>query len=299
MSVVYQTSFPTLALFRRGKVRDVYDLGEHLLMVATDRISAFDVVMAEPVPGKGEILTALSLFWFDHTKDIVPNHLISASVAEFPAECQPYAAELRGRSMLVKKTKPLPIECVVRGYLAGSGWKEYRTSRTVCGIALPEGLVESSKLPEPIFTPATKAEEGHDENISFEQAAELCGTELAEQARTLSIALYEAAAAHALRCGIILADTKFEFGVDSNGALILIDEALTPDSSRYWLRELYKPGEPQYNFDKQILRDYLETLDWNKQYPPPPLPADVLQKTYDKYREAFERLTGSHAGTGQ
>ncbi len=293
MPVVYQTHFPTLELFRRGKVRDVYDLGERLLMVATDRISAFDVVMAEPVPGKGEILTALSLFWFEQTKDIVPNHLISANVDDFPESCWPYAGDLRGRSMLVKKTKPLPIECVVRGYLAGSGWKEYRVNRTVCGISLPEGLIESSKLPEPVFTPATKAEEGHDENISFEQAAELCGVELAEKARRLSLELYTAAAAHAMSRGIILADTKFEFGVDDEGQLILIDEALTPDSSRYWLREFYNPGEPQYNFDKQILRDYLETLDWNKQYPPPPLPADILQKTYDKYREALERLTDS------
>lgn len=293
MSAVYQTDFPTLALFRRGKVRDVYDLGDRLLMVATDRISAFDVVMAEPVPGKGEILTALSVFWFGKTQDIVPNHLISAHVDEYPESCRPYADELRGRSMLVKKTKPLPIECVVRGYLAGSGWKEYRASRTVCGIPLPEGLQESAKLPEPIFTPATKAEEGHDENISFEQAAALCGADLADEARRLSIALYTAAATHAMSRGIILADTKFEFGVDDSGRLILIDEALTPDSSRYWLRELYKPGEPQYNFDKQILRDYLETLDWNKQYPPPPLPDDILKKTYDKYREAFERLTTS------
>lgn len=293
MSTVYRTDFPDLQLFRRGKVRDVYDLGNNLLMVATDRISAFDVIMDEPVPGKGEILTALSLFWFDKTKDIVPNHLLASNVEDYNDErCRAYAEQLRGRSMLVKKTSPLPIECVVRGYLAGSGWKEYQQSRTVCGLPLPEGLVESSKLPEPIFTPATKAEEGHDENISFEQAAALCGEELARDAREKSIALYTAAANYAMSRGIILADTKFEFGVDETGTLILIDEALTPDSSRYWLRELYKPGEPQYNFDKQVLRDYLETLDWNKQYPPPPLPEEIIQQTYAKYREALERLTG-------
>lgn len=293
MSTVYRTNFPDLQLFRRGKVRDVYDLGNNLLMVATDRISAFDVIMDEPVPGKGEILTALSLFWFDKTKDIVPNHLLASNVEDYNDErCRAYAEQLRGRSMLVKKTSPLPIECVVRGYLAGSGWKEYQQSRTVCGLPLPDGLVESSKLPEPIFTPATKAEEGHDENISFEQAAALCGEELARDAREKSIALYTAAATYAMSRGIILADTKFEFGVDETGNLILIDEALTPDSSRYWLRELYKPGESQYNFDKQVLRDYLETLDWNKQYPPPPLPEEIIQKTYAKYREALERLTG-------
>lgn len=291
MSTVYRTDFPDLQLFRRGKVRDVYDLGDNLLMVATDRISAFDVIMNEPVPGKGEILTALSLFWFDRTKDLVPNHLVSANVEDYPDVCGNYTEQLRGRSMLVKKTSPLPIECVVRGYLAGSGWKEYRQSRTVCGLPLPDGLVESDKLPEPIFTPATKAEEGHDENISFEQAAVLCGEERAREAREKSIALYTAAAAYAMSRGIILADTKFEFGVDDTGTLILIDEALTPDSSRYWLRELYKPGEPQYNFDKQVLRDYLETLDWEKQYPPPPLPEDIVQRTYDKYSEALQRLT--------
>lgn len=292
MATVYRTEFSSLSLFRRGKVRDVYDMGNALLMVATDRISAFDVIMDEPIPGKGAILTALSLFWFEKTKHLVPNHLLSANVDEFPVECQPYADELRGRAMLVKKTRPLPIECVVRGYLAGSGWKEYRQSSTVCGIALPTGLVESAQLPEPIFTPSTKAEEGHDESIAFEQAAALCGEALASEAREKSLLLYKAAAAYAESRGIILADTKFEFGVDDDGALILIDEALTPDSSRYWLQEQYSPGVGQYNFDKQVLRDYLETLDWNKQYPPPHLPDDIIQRTLAKYAEALSRLAG-------
>lgn len=286
---LYQTNFPTLKLFRRGKVRDVYDLGDSLLMVATDRISAFDVIMSEPVPEKGKILTAISLFWFDQTRYIVKNHLISTNPDEYPSECQPYKEDLRGRSMLVKKTKPLPIECVVRGYLAGSGWKEYRSNQKVCGISLPFGLLESSKLPEPIFTPATKAEEGHDENITFEVAVELCG-KYAEQAREISLKLYDFAANLAAQKGIIIADTKFEFGVDETGELILIDEALTPDSSRFWLKEEYAPGKSQHNFDKQVLRDYLETLDWNKQYPPPQLTLEILQKTLEKYREALSRI---------
>ncbi|MES2766739.1 MAG: phosphoribosylaminoimidazolesuccinocarboxamide synthase [Bacteroidota bacterium] len=291
MDAVYSTNFETLELFRRGKVRDVYELENHLLMVATDRISAFDCIMPEPVPGKGKILTAISKFWFDKTTDIVENHLISTDVEHFPEECQPYAAELEGRSMLVKKTEPLPIECVVRGYLAGSGWKEYQQSRTVCGIPLPEGLQESSKLPEPIFTPATKAEEGHDENISFEKAVELCGHDVAAEAREYSLKLYKFAAEYAEARGVILADTKFEFGLLGNGELILIDEALTPDSSRYWLASEYAPGKAQMNFDKQVLRDYLETLDWNKQAPAPSLPQNVIEKTLEKYNEAFERLT--------
>lgn len=291
MDAVYSTNFETLQLFRRGKVRDVYELENYLLMVATDRISAFDCIMPEPVPGKGKILTAISKFWFDLTADIVENHLISTEVKDFPEECQPYAAELEGRSMLVKKTQPLPIECVVRGYLAGSGWKEYQQSRTVCGISLPEGLQESSKLPEPIFTPATKAEEGHDENISFEKAVELCGRDVAEEAREYSLKLYKFAAEYAEKRGVILADTKFEFGLLGNGELILIDEALTPDSSRYWLASEYAPGKAQMNFDKQVLRDYLETLDWNKQPPAPSLPQSVIEKTLAKYQEAFDRIT--------
>lgn len=288
---LFMSDFPTLTLFRRGKVRDVYDLGEALLMVASDRISAFDVVMDTPIAGKGEILTNLSLFWFSVTRSIVQNHLISSHVAEYPSECLPYSEQIAGRSMLVRKTTPLPIECVVRGYLAGSGWKEYSASRTVCGIALPDGLVESSKLPEPIFTPATKAETGHDENISFEEAEKICGVGLAEKAREISLKLYQFASEYAAARNIILADTKFEFGTLPNGELILIDEALTPDSSRYWLAEEYQPGKTQMNFDKQVLRDYLETLDWNKQPPPPPLPDEIVAKVKQKYQEAFDRLT--------
>ena len=288
---MYQSDFPDLKLFRRGKVRDVYDLGETLLMVATDRISAFDVVMAETVPNKGKMLTAMSLFWFERTRDIVRNHLITANVDEYPEECRKYADALRGRSMLVEKTQPLPIECVVRGYMAGSGWKEYQANGTICGIKLPWGLEESSRLPSPIFTPATKAEEGHDENISFEVAVNLVGAEQAMTVRLLSINLYKTASLYALQRGILLADTKFEFGIDSHGQIILIDEALTPDSSRFWLKDDWQPGKTQMNFDKQVLRDYLETLDWNKQYPPPTLPDDVLERTSAKYNEALERLT--------
>jgi phosphoribosylaminoimidazole-succinocarboxamide synthase len=288
---VYSTDFPTLKLFRRGKVRDVYDLGSKLLMVASDRISAFDVIMADPVPNKGAMLTSISLFWFAQTQHIVGNHLLASRVSDYPAECQPYTGVLQGRSMLVRKTTPLPVECVVRGYLAGSGWKEYRSSQTVCGIPLPAGLQESSKLPEPIFTPATKAETGHDENISFETAAAIIGTERAEHVKRLSLELYTFAAHYAAERGILLADTKFEFGVDETGEVILIDEALTPDSSRFWLASQWQPGKPQMNFDKQVLRDYLETLDWNKQPPPPPLPNEIVERTAAKYREALERLT--------
>lgn len=288
---LFKSDFPTLTLFRRGKVRDVYDLGDSLLMVASDRMSAFDVVMDNPIAGKGEILTKLSLFWFDITKSIVPNHLITSNVNEYPEVCLPYSKQLEGRSMLVRKTVPLAIECVVRGYLAGSGWKEYSTSKTVCGIPLPDGLVESSKLSEPIFTPATKAETGHDENISFEEAVKICGVELTTKARELSLQLYNFASDYARERNIILADTKFEFGTLPNGELILIDEALTPDSSRYWLAEEYEPGKTQTNFDKQVLRDYLETLSWNKQPPPPPLPDDIIAKVKQKYQEAFDRLT--------
>lgn len=290
MNAVYQTNFPDLSLTRRGKVRDVYDLGEQLLIVATDRISAFDVIMNEAVPGKGRILTQLSTFWFEKTQHIVPNHLLATTVDDFPASTHPYREWLEGRSMLTKKAQPLAIECVVRGYLAGSGWKEYTQSQTVCGIALPAGLVESSKLPEPIFTPATKAEEGHDENISFEQASDIVGQETAEAVRSLSIALYSFAAEYALSRGIILADTKFEFGHLPDGSLILIDEALTPDSSRYWLAEEYAPGKAQMNFDKQVLRDWLEAQPWNKQAPPPTLPQSIIEATLAKYREALERL---------
>ena len=289
MNPMQTTNFPTLTLFRRGKVRDVYDLGDVLLIVATDRISAFDVVMDTPITGKGAILTALSSFWFDKTTHIIKNHIISTNPVEYPKECLPYLDQLQGRSMLVVKTKPLPIECVVRGYLAGSGWKEYQSTSTICGILLPEGLSESEQLPSPIFTPATKAEEGHDENITLVEAIHLCG-ESALQAKDISMKLYDFAYQYAAKRGIILADTKFEFGIDSQGELILIDEALTPDSSRYWLQESYHIGKTQENLDKQVLRDYLETLDWNKQYPSPPLPNEIVQAIIAKYQLALDYL---------
>ena len=289
MNPMQTTNFPTLTLFRRGKVRDVYDLGDVLLIVATDRISAFDVVMDTPITGKGAILTALSSFWFDKTTHIIKNHIISTNPVEYPKECLPYLDQLQGRSMLVVKTKPLPIECVVRGYLAGSGWKEYQYTSTICGITLPPGLSESQQLPSPIFTPATKAEEGHDENITLVEAIHLCG-DFALQAKDISMKLYDFAYQYAAKRGIILADTKFEFGIDSQGELILIDEALTPDSSRYWLQESYHIGKTQENLDKQVLRDYLETLDWNKQYPSPPLPNEIVQAIIAKYQLALDYL---------
>ncbi|MBS1912888.1 MAG: phosphoribosylaminoimidazolesuccinocarboxamide synthase [Bacteroidetes bacterium] len=292
-SALHTTSFPTLTLWRRGKVRDVYDMGNALLFVATDRISAYDVIMSEAIPGKGKILTALSIFWFERLRDVVPNHLITADVALFPPECAPYREQLEGRSMLVRKTRPLPIECVARGYLAGSGWKEYQAGGLVCGNPLPPGLKESGRLPEPIFTPATKAEEGHDINITFEQAAELAGAGVTEQARRVTLELYSRAARIAEEHGIIIADTKFEFGLDDGGALILIDEALTPDSSRFWLASSYSEGTAQQNFDKQFLRDYLDSTDWHRTPPPPPLPQEVIEGTAARYREALERLTGS------
>ena len=283
------TDFPGLPIFRRGKVRDVYDLGEMLLIIATDRISAFDVIMEDPIPGKGKILTELSLLWFELTKHIIPNHVISSNPDEYPEICKPFREQLIGRSMLVKKTAPLPIECVIRGYLAGSGWKEYVSARKVCGINLPEGLRQSEKLSSPIFTPATKAEEGHDENITLEQAISLCG-DRALEAKEYSLKLYNYAHEYALKRGIILADTKFEFGVDEHGQLILIDEALTPDSSRYWLQHSYALGSVQENFDKQVLRDYLETLDWNKQAPAPHLPDEIIQAIKEKYQQALTIL---------
>ena len=289
---VRSTDIPGIPLFRRGKVRDVYDLGDALLIVATDRISAFDVIMEDPIPGKGKLLTELSMFWFDKTRHIINNHIISTDPSEYPSILSPYHALLEGRSMLVKKTKPLPIECVVRGYLAGSGWKEYQHSGTICGIVLPSGLQQSQQLPEPIFTPATKAEEGHDENISLEQAIELCGKRALE-AKEISLKLYGFAHEFARTRGIILADTKFEFGVDNDGCLILIDEALTPDSSRYWLQEAYTLGGQQENFDKQVLRDYLETLDWNKQAPSPRLPLHIIESIKAKYQQAISTLTKS------
>lgn len=274
---------------RQGKVRDVYDLGDRLVIVATDRISAFDWVMPTPIPGKGRILTAMTRFWFDWLK--VPHHVLSLDVADLPDPFRKQAAALEGRTMLVRKTSVVPFECVARGYLAGSGWKEYRASRTVCGIPLPAGLREAEVLPEPIFTPATKAEEGHDENVSFETMAAAVGTETATELRNRTLDVYRRAATHAAERGIILADTKFEWGRLPSGELILIDEVLTPDSSRYWPRETYEPGRSPPSFDKQFLRDWLETTGWDKASPPPALPADVVAQTREKYQEALERLT--------
>jgi phosphoribosylaminoimidazole-succinocarboxamide synthase len=291
-NVISVTEFKTLKLKGRGKVRDIYDLGDRLLIVATDRISAFDVVMPNPIPDKGRILTQLSKFWFDLTKEIVPNHVISTEVEDYPKYCQPYQDMLRGRSMLVTKTEVLPVECVVRGYLSGSGWEEYRKTGEVCGIRLPKGLVESSKLEEPIFTPATKAELGlHDENISFQRMEKAIGEELAQRLKTHSIAIYEKARGVAEKKGIIIADTKMEFGI-KDGKLILIDELLTPDSSRFWPKDDYRPGGPQKSFDKQFLRDYLLSIRWDKSPPAPQLPDEIVRKTREKYLEAYERLVG-------
>lgn len=291
MHAIAQTDFEGLTLFRRGKVRDVYDLGDALLIVATDRLSAFDVVLPDPIPMKGVVLNTISRFWFERTAHIVRNHLITMDVDAYPAQCAPYRDALRGRSMLVRKTQPLAIECVVRGYLTGSGLKEYRANGTVCGISLPEGLVDGSMIPEPIFTPSTKADVGHDENIDFDKAAEIVGREAAERARDLSIALYVHARDYARERGIIIADTKFEFGFDGD-ELILIDEALTPDSSRFWPMEGYAPGAAQPSFDKQYVRDYLESVKWNKMPPAPELPAEVIAKTTEKYVEAYRLVTG-------
>jgi phosphoribosylaminoimidazole-succinocarboxamide synthase len=287
---IHETNFPNLTLFKRGKVRDVYEVEDKLLIVATDRISAFDVIMDDPIPGKGRILTEISTSWFRVMEEVVPNHLISTSVADYPPPCGEYAAELEGRSMLVQRTDPVPIECVARGYLSGSGWKEYQESGEVCGVKLPTGLVESSKLPETIFTPATKAEVGdHDINISFEETIERIGKELSERLREITLTIYERARNMAEAKGIIIADTKLEFGLLGD-KLILIDELLTPDSSRFWPADDYKPGGPQHAFDKQFLRDYLLTLDWDKSPPPPPLPPDIVAKTRERYEEALRKL---------
>jgi phosphoribosylaminoimidazole-succinocarboxamide synthase len=286
---ISQTDFPDLSLRGRGKVRDIYDLGDKLLIVATDRLSAFDVVLPTPIPDKGRVLTQLSLFWFEKLANIVPHHVISAT--KFDGALAPYADQLEGRAMLVRRTEPLPVECVVRGYIVGSGWKDYQKTGAICGIPLPKGLRESDKLPEPIFTPSTKATTGHDENISFEQTAGTIGRPLAEKLRDTSIALYKTGAEYAATRGIIIADTKFEFGV-LNDELIWIDEALTPDSSRFWPASQYQPGVAQQSFDKQYVRDYLERIGWNKQPPGPALPSDVVTATRDKYREAYERITG-------
>ena len=288
---VLQLDLPGIKKVRSGKVREVFDLGDAFLLVASDRISAFDVIMPNGIPRKGEVLTQISHFWFARFASLVPNHLLAGANDPLPANLQPYAALLAGRSMIVKKAKPLAIECIVRGYLSGSGWKEYKKSQTVCGIQLPAGLTESAELPEPIFTPSTKAEAGHDENISFAEAEKIVGSDLARQARDLSLMIYKAGRDYARQRGIIIADTKFEFGL-FEGKLILIDEVLTPDSSRFWPADQYVPGQGQPSFDKQFVRDYLETLTWDKTPPGPTLPDDVVNKTSAKYLEAYERLTG-------
>ncbi len=289
--VILQTNLNDIKLLRRGKVRDIYDLGEFLLLVASDRVSAFDVVLPNGIPGKGKILTQISIFWFNEMKDIISNHLIATDVKDFPAVCQKYADQLEERSMLVKKAKPLPVECIVRGYLSGSGWKEYKDKGTVCGIKLREGLLESSKLDEPIFTPSTKADEGHDINISFEETKKILGQETAEKIKNISLQIYKKAGALAEKRGIIIADTKFEFGTYNN-ELILIDEVLTPDSSRFWSAKDYQVGKGQDSFDKQIIRDYLLTLNWNQQPPGPALPEDIIEKAGARYKEILGILTG-------
>ncbi|MGC2724861.1 MAG: phosphoribosylaminoimidazolesuccinocarboxamide synthase [Candidatus Acidiferrales bacterium] len=287
--VISETNFPGLKLRGRGKVRDIYELGDQLLIVATDRLSAFDVVLPTPIPDKGKVLTQISLFWFDKLAGIVPNHVIAAK--DFSGELAPYAGSLNGRAMLVRKTEPAPIECVVRGYISGSGWKDYQKTGAICGIPLPAGLRESDKLPEPIFTPSTKATSGHDENISFEETVAQVGRPLAEKLRDVSLTIYQRASEHAAARGIIIADTKFEFGLIGN-ELIWIDEALTPDSSRFWPADQYVPGHTQPSFDKQYVRDYLEKIGWNKQPPGPALPADIVSATQNKYRDAYQRVTG-------
>jgi phosphoribosylaminoimidazole-succinocarboxamide synthase len=288
-AVISQTEFPGLKLLGRGKVRDIYDLGDRLLIVATDRLSAFDVVLPTPIPDKGRVLTQLSLFWFEQLAQVVPHHVLEAK--NFTGELAPYADALAGRAMLVRRTEPFAIECVVRGYISGSGWKDYQKTGAICGIPLPAGLRESDRLPEPIFTPSTKATTGHDENISFDEAAARVGRGLAERLRDTSLTLYKRAAEHAAARGIIIADTKFEFGMRGD-ELIWIDEALTPDSSRFWPADQYEPGKAQPSFDKQFVRDYLERIGWNKQPPAPALPPDVVSGTQQKYRDAYQRVTG-------
>jgi phosphoribosylaminoimidazole-succinocarboxamide synthase len=292
-----QTDFPDLELYASGKVRDVYRVdNEHLLFVATDRISAFDYVLGSGITNKGKVLTQISLFWFDFLKDVVANHVVTANVDEYPEPLRKYADQLRGRSMLVVHANMCPVECVVRGYLSGSGWKEYQATGAVCGIELPKGLRESDRLPHPIFTPATKATTGHDENISFNEMKKLAGPELSEKLRDLSLKVYEKASAHAAKCGILIADTKFEFGTTEAG-VVLADEVLTPDSSRFWPADKYSPGAAQFSYDKQFVRDYLEQIKWDKRPPAPALPPDVVAKTSEKYAEAFRLLTGRELET--
>ncbi|MCK9408306.1 MAG: phosphoribosylaminoimidazolesuccinocarboxamide synthase [Bacteriovoracaceae bacterium] len=294
MNAITDTNFAGLKFLKRGKVRDIYDVGEHLLFVATDRLSAFDVVMPQGIPGKGKVLTLISAFWFEQTKDIIPNHVVSTNVDEFPAACALHKEILRGRSMLVKKSVPLSVECIVRGYLSGSGWAEYQKTGSICGLSLPKGLVESQKLPEIIFTPSTKAEVGiHDENITFEQMIVREGKQRAEQVRETAIKIFQRASQIAESKGIIIADTKMEFGI-MDGKLILIDELLTPDSSRFWPRETYAPGKAQNSYDKQFIRDYLLSINFDKTPPGPILPEEVLQKTADLYHQAVFQLTGKH-----
>jgi phosphoribosylaminoimidazole-succinocarboxamide synthase len=290
---------PGINKISSGKVREIFELDGKLLLVATDRLSAFDVIMPNPIPFKGTVLTQMAFFWFKHitSESIVKHHLISVDVDDFPSQLKPYRDQLKGRTSLVTQCKPLPIECVVRGYLAGSGWKEYQESEEICGIPLPSGLTESDQLPEPIFTPATKAESGHDENISYERAAEIVGQDLASRVRDLSLAIYSSASEYARTKGIIICDTKFEFGLVGD-ELILIDEVLTPDSSRFWPMDLYEPGRVQASYDKQYVRDYLETLDWDKTPPGPELPSDVIEATSKRYLEAYQKLTGSELPTG-
>ena len=290
-AVIAQTEIPGLTLHARGKVRDIYDLGEHLLFVASDRISAFDYVLATGISDKGRVLTQLSLFWFELLQDIVANHVVTADFDAYPENLQPFEGQLRGRSMIVKRAEMVPVECVVRGYLSGSGWKEYQKTGAVCGIELPSGLLESDRLPEPLFTPAIKATSGHDENIPFSEMVKRAGPKVSEQLREISLKLYARASAHALERGIIIADTKFEFGRTAEG-LVLADEVFTPDSSRFWPAESYSPGKAQLSFDKQFVRDYLESIRWNKQPPAPSLPDDVAQKTSEKYKQAYRQLTG-------
>ena len=289
---VLHTRLNGLSPHRQGKVRDIYEVDDRLLMIATDRISAFDYVLGSGIPDKGKVLTQLSEFWFEQTRGIVSNHVITTDVAAYPAGLRAHAGMLAGRSMLVRKTNPVPIECVARGYLSGSGWKDYVATGTVCGVALPPGLRESDRLPHPIFTPATKATSGHDVNISEAEAGRIAGDALVTQLRDLTLQLYAFGTAHAESRGIILADTKFEFGLTADGGVMLIDEVMTPDSSRYWPKDQYTPGGPQPSFDKQYVRDYLEQIKWNKQPPVPSLPDDVVARTREKYLEAFERLTG-------